>query len=177
VSNVMRAASTDPWPSCTRAFPCCGKNSESDSPSRKNNPLAAFGPKTYWPRGGFSYSARLKATGPGRGARTDGARSPGNAPKDSGPAFMSGEGNQSPAQRKPILLFWFVGLLLFRFETRKLFVLLFQLPPRKTRYVIGRPPQSRIQTKAAFTLEGCSCRHRPHETATRSPKPRSISQE
>jgi len=36
-------------------------------------------------------------------------------------------------QRKPILLFVLVALLLFRFETVQLLALLFQLPPRFTR--------------------------------------------
>ena len=31
-----------------------------------------------------------------------------------------------------MLLFWFVGLLLLRFATRRLLSLLFQLPPRST---------------------------------------------
>ena len=34
--------------------------------------------------------------------------------------------------RNPMLLFWFVGLLLLRFAARKLLSLLFQLPPRST---------------------------------------------
>jgi hypothetical protein len=34
-----------------------------------------------------------------------------------------------------MLLFVFVGLLLLRFATRQLFALLFQLPPRFTRFV------------------------------------------
>lgn len=36
-------------------------------------------------------------------------------------------------QRKPILLFVLVALLLLRFETVQLLALLFQLPPRFTR--------------------------------------------
>ncbi len=38
------------------------------------------------------------------------------------------------ATRKPMLLFSFVGSLLFRFEERKLFSVLFQLPPRIARF-------------------------------------------
>ena len=41
---------------------------------------------------------------------------------------------QGPATRKPMLLFSFVGLLLLRFDACMLFGLLFQLPPRFTRF-------------------------------------------
>ena len=45
------------------------------------------------------------------------------------------------AQRNPILLFSLSGLLLLRKATRRLFVLLlFQEPPRKTRFVVTLHP-------------------------------------
>lgn len=37
------------------------------------------------------------------------------------------------ARRKPLLLFVFDGVLLFRLATRQFVALLFQLPPRRTR--------------------------------------------
>jgi hypothetical protein len=37
-------------------------------------------------------------------------------------------------RRKPLLLLRLSGLLLLRFETRQFLALLFQLPPRKTRF-------------------------------------------
>ena len=141
--------------------------------SPKTDPLAAFGKKAYLPRGGFLYSARSKAAGPGRGPGLIWLAPREILPRTQAMPSCRHEGNLSRAQRNPMLLFWFVGLLLFRFATRRLFGLLFQLPPRKTRYVIGRPPQSRIQTKAGVALGVCSCLHRKRETATRSPRPRS----
>ena len=45
--------------------------------------------------------------------------------------------------RNPMLLLLLVGLLLLRFATRQLFALLFQLPPRFTRFEPdGRRPES-----------------------------------
>jgi len=49
--------------------------------------------------------------------------------------------SQSREQRNPLLLFVLSGLFLFRFDARRLSLLLFQLPPRKTRYVIGPSPK------------------------------------
>ena len=44
--------------------------------------------------------------------------------------------------RNPMLLFVLPGLLLLRFATRQLFALLFQLPPRFTRFEPdGRRPE------------------------------------
>lgn len=50
------------------------------------------------------------------------------------------------ATRKPMLLFSLVGVLLFRFEERKLFSVLFQLPPRIERFsnMWARSPSLRI---------------------------------
>ncbi len=42
------------------------------------------------------------------------------------------------ATRKPMLLFVLSGVLLLRYEERTLFVLLFQEPPRSTRFVVDR---------------------------------------
>jgi hypothetical protein len=50
------------------------------------------------------------------------------------PRHWSGSAPMGLATRKPMLLFSFVGLLLLRFEERKLFSVLFQLPPRIARF-------------------------------------------
>ena len=44
------------------------------------------------------------------------------------------------AHRKPMLLLRFVGVLLLRFAARRLLVLLFQLPPRITRFELRGLP-------------------------------------
>ena len=48
------------------------------------------------------------------------------------------------ATRKPMLLFSFVGSLLFRFEERKLLSVLFQLPPRIARFSDVFGPGARL---------------------------------
>ena len=47
------------------------------------------------------------------------------------------------ATRNPMLLFVLSGVLLLRLEERTLFVLLFQLPPRNTRFAfVGSRPRA-----------------------------------
>lgn len=53
------------------------------------------------------------------------------------------------AQRNPLLLLWFDGLLLFRFDARKLSgLLLFQEPPRRTRCLSLGPTEHGITKKS-----------------------------
>lgn len=54
--------------------------------------------------------------------------------------------------RNPMLLFSFVGLLLFRLATRRLFQLLFQLPPRSTLSACPHYPLS----VGSNQVSGCS---------------------
>ena len=51
--------------------------------------------------------------------------------------------------RNPLLLLEFVGLLLLRFATRQLFALLFQLPPRFTRFEPEVAPRRSVCAPAA----------------------------
>lgn len=66
------------------------------------------------------------------------------------------------ATRKPTLLFEFVGVLLFRFEARRLFSVLFQLPPGIARFsdvfCAGAPrPSCYRESTARRKPQLCAC--------------------
>ena len=65
------------------------------------------------------------------------------------------------ATRKPMLLFSFEGLLLLRFEERKLFSVLFQLPPRIARFsdvfCSGCPTKIQRESTARRKPQLCAC--------------------
>jgi len=65
------------------------------------------------------------------------------------------------ATRKPMLVFEFVGVLL-RFEERRLFPVLFQLPPRIARFsdvflLRGTRPMDYLESTARRKPQLCAC--------------------
>lgn len=69
------------------------------------------------------------------------------------------------ATRKPMLLFVLSGVLLLRYEERTLFVLLFQEPPRNTRFVVDRIRAERSLYEGHAPWSASEVRAHPYQHA------------